>query len=312
MAEKKGYIILKDTEKEIMEKYGYDPNKGMNKFEVTGLYNKGDHKVGRNFVDIGGVAAPTTNMASLSGYRMEQVIQATKRKGSKLSDSELKDIVGDLQFQNKAAWYDSLLDINRDTFGFGAEVAAADGHNMEPEKNPYDMITDYNSKAAQDYLAQMDAATSEQESTYAQSLEAAELESYKQIGMMQQQLESQIAQQRQQALRSGTTSAQLAVQSLNQMFAAQQGAAQVGMQVGQARMENTKMFADQRAQTRMGLGNLIQANKSGLSQVGAQNYAAFSAWDAMANAPQNYARSFDVAQLNNPSGINAWEKNLGQ
>lgn len=141
-------------------------------------------------------------------------------------------------------------------------------------KNYANLNVDPNSAQSQQYMNDMYAAINREQSEVEAALSNAELDAYRQIGYQQQELENQIAENRLKALKSGTTSAQLAAQQLNNMFAAQAGASQIAANAMNARVGNAQDYASQRAAVTGGLYDQIAQNKTTLATAGAQNAAA--------------------------------------
>lgn len=141
-------------------------------------------------------------------------------------------------------------------------------------KNYANLNVDPNSAQSQQYMSDMYAAINREQSEVEAALSNAELDAYRQIGYQQQELENQIAENRLKALKSGTTSAQLAAQQLNNMFAAQAGASQIAANAMNARVGNAQEYASQRAAVTGGLYDQIAQNKTTLATAGAQNAAA--------------------------------------
>lgn len=144
----------------------------------------------------------------------------------------------------------------------------------EAYKNYANLNVDPNSAQSQQYLGDMYAAIDREQLEVEAALSNAELDAYKQIGYQQQELENQIAENRLKALKSGTTSAQLAAQQLNNMFAAQSGASQIAANAMSNRVSNAQTYAGQRAAVTGDLYNQIAQNKTTLATAGAQNAAA--------------------------------------
>lgn len=141
-------------------------------------------------------------------------------------------------------------------------------------KNYANLNVDPNSAQSQQYMNDMYAAINREQAEVEAALSNAELDAYRQIGYQQQELENQIAENRLKALKSGTTSAQLAAQQLNNMFAAQAGASQIAANAMNARVGNAQDYASQRAAVTGGLYDQIAQNKTTLATAGAQNAAA--------------------------------------
>lgn len=160
---------------------------------------------------------------------------------------------------------------------FNKDVTSKDYINSLIEdayKNYANLNVDPNSAQSQQYMNDMYAAIDREQSEVEAALSNAELDAYRQIGYQQQELENQIAENRLKALKSGTTSAQLAAQQLNNMFAAQAGASQIAANAMNARVGNAQDYASQRAAVTGGLYDQIAQNKTTLATAGAQNAAA--------------------------------------
>lgn len=152
--------------------------------------------------------------------------------------------------------------------------------------------TDQNTLA---YKANMYGALDQYQATADASLAATEMSAYAMLGQQQLELESTIAEQRMKALKSGTTSAQLASQQLANMFAAQSGAAQIANNMMQTRMSNANQFAQSRYGITQDMYNMINANQqtyaNAQAQLGAiagsyastinQPYANYDAWNRL-------------------------------
>lgn len=142
------------------------------------------------------------------------------------------------------------------------------------------------------YKQNMYSALDQYQATADASLAATEMSAYAMLGQQQLELESTIAEQRMKALKSGTTSAQLASQQLANMFAAQSGAAQIANNMMQTRMSNANQFAQSRYGITQDMYNMINANQqtyaNAQAQLGAiagsyastinQPYAQYNAW----------------------------------
>lgn len=166
-------------------------------------------------------------------------------------------------------------DTNKDPFN--KDVTSKDYINSLIEdayKNYANLNVDPNSAQSQQYMNDMYAAIDREQAEIEAALSNAELDAYRQIGYQQQELENQIAENRLKALKSGTTSAQLAAQQLNNMFAAQAGASQIAANAMNARVGNAQDYASQRAAVTGGLYDQIAQNKTTLATAGAQNAAA--------------------------------------
>lgn len=149
--------------------------------------------------------------------------------------------------------------------------------------NKSGLMTDYNSAGAQEQLQNMNSSIDQEQNVYNQSLAQSEMSAYSAIGNKQMELENQIAEARTKALKSGTTSAQLASQQLANMFAAQSGVAEIRSQYGSLEATANQGYAAKKTANMSSLYNILNANQSTLASVGAQNYAAAASYMATVN-----------------------------
>lgn len=256
---------------------------------------------------VGNESNRANKQIDLFNTKLNEIAEATIRKGSKLSNDELKDIIG----SNNWSWYhNDAFDDAYDTFVsdnynalFSSEVQ--DAYNasqmkssigalqnafsgLEPKAltqnlNAAGLNTDY-----QTYLDALNAVSEQQYQTAMNELSIAENEMYRAIGLSQRQMERDIAKRRQQALKSGMSTAQLAAQEQQNILAAQTGAAQIAQQYADQRYSTINQFAGVNAQNYADtLANQIQYTQN-LNQFNAQQSANWSA--ALAEAfPQYYA-----------------------
>ena len=174
--------------------------------------------------------------------------------------------------------------------------------------NQANLMVDADSIEAQKYKQDLYAAIDAEQREVNASLEQAELDAYKQIGYQQQALENQIAENRLKALKSGTTSAQLAAQQLNNMFAAQSGAAEIAANAMNQRLTSAQNYAAQRTNVVNDMYSNIQANKQALLTSGAQNYAASTGYARYVN--QQLANLQANQKALNSLGTSTYEKLL--
>lgn len=174
--------------------------------------------------------------------------------------------------------------------------------------NQANLMVDADSIEAQKYKQDLYTAIDAEQREVNASLEQAELDAYKQIGYQQQALENQIAENRLKALKSGTTSAQLAAQQLNNMFAAQSGAAEIAANAMNQRLTSAQNYAAQRTNVVNDMYNNIQANKQALLTSGAQNYAASTGYASYVN--QQLANLQANQRALNSLGTSTYEKLL--
>lgn len=256
---------------------------------------------------VGNESNRANKQIDLFNTKLNEIAEATIRKGSKLSNDELKDIIGS---SNWSWYYNDAFDDAYDTFVsdnynalFSSEVQ--DAYNasqmkssigalqnafsgLEPKAltqnlNAAGLNTDY-----QTYLDALNAVSEQQYKTAMNELSIAENEMYRAIGLSQRQMERDIAKRRQQALKSGMSTAQLAAQEQQNILAAQTGAAQIAQQYADQRYSTINQFAGVNAQNYADtLANQIQYTQN-LNQFNAQQSANWSA--ALAEAfPQYYA-----------------------
>ena len=232
--------------------------------------------------------------------KSNDMFNATIKKGSRLTESELRDIYGsdydnlvlkasinDLYDDYVSNNYNSLFsDDARMQSSISALQNAFSG--LEPQAltqdlNAAGLNTDY-----QTYLDALNTVSEQQYQTAMNELSIAENEMYRAIGLSQRQMERDIAKRRQQALKSGMSTAQLAAQEQQNILAAQTGAAQIAQQYADQRYSTINQFAGVNAQNYADtLANQIQYTQN-LNQFNAQQSANWSA--ALAEAfPQYYA-----------------------
>lgn len=223
----------------------------------------------------------------------------TRKKGGALSDADLKKIIGkdnwkwwrdDTYDELYNSWYNeagaALLSpaakedaakeaAQQSTYSIDAFIKMMNEKGLAPQNitlqqmglgdlTEQGLTIDY-----QKLLDAQNAVVNQQYAAEMQELDRAESDMYRSIGMSQRMMERDIAKRRQQALKSGMSTAQLAAQEQQNILAAQTGAAQIAQQ-----------FADQR------YGVISQ-----FAGAGAQNYA------SMLAQQQQYAQSLD--QYNN-------------
>ena len=244
-----------------------------------------------------------------SGYSAEQSIDYINSKGwfnqkvtgkairNELSQMELDIKSGAVANPTKSALYQDVT---------SAEYLQS--LQDQAYANQANLMVDADSVEAQKYKQDLYAAIDAEQREVSASLEQAELDAYKQIGYQQQALENQIAENRLKALKSGTTSAQLAAQQLNNMFAAQSGAAEIAANAMNQRLTSAQNYAAQRTNVVNDMYNNIQANKQALLTSGAQNYAASTGYASYVN--QQLANLQANQKALNSLGTSTYEKLL--
>ena len=191
---------------------------------------------------------------------------------------------------NKSYIYTGSTNTNVDTNSTNTSTNYSD-------QNFYNMLGQYdqsvrnnlmlspNDANALAYKQNMYGALDQYQATADASLAATEMSAYAMLGQQQLELESTIAEQRMKALKSGTTSAQLASQQLANMFAAQSGAAQIANNMMQSRMSNANQFAQSRYGITQDMYNMINANQQTYANVQAQLGAIAGSYASTINQP---------------------------
>ena len=168
------------------------------------------------------------------------------------------------------------------------------------------LMTDVNGTNAQRFRDTMYGAIAEEQAVAEQSLGQAELDAYRMLGQQQLELENTIAEQRKKALVSGTTSAQLAAGQLQNMFAAQSGAAQVAQSLANQRTQMNQTFAEKRTGVETSLYDYINQQQTIAATAGAQNLAALSSYASYAN--KNYNDMMSLYKAKQDMGTSAYNK----
>lgn len=233
-------------------------------------------------------------------------------------------------------WYQTMLDVNSKQLGYDSSIYQSDtgkalnqpnekyinsetgkfDPSLVPSSTPTSSTSDYDSMVeaayedrlnlmtdptganAQRFRDTMYGAIANEQAVAEQSLGQAELDAYRMLGQQQLELENTIAEQRKKALVSGTTSAQLAAGQLQNMFAAQSGAAQVAQSLANQKTQMNQTFAEKRTGVETSLYDYINQQQTIAATAGAQNLAALASYAGYAN---QYA--------NNISGImNAYDQ----
>lgn len=264
-----------------------------------------------------------SNQYKIFNQYINAIADATIRKGSKLTESELKDIIGD----DNWAWYrDDKFDDIYDEFVsdnyaslLGSEAqrnyqsenysaALKAWTNAMSESGIQNQMLDYTTDGTlnadyQALLSSMNQATDEKYSAAMSELQRAENDMYRTLGMTQRQMERDIAKRRQQALKSGMSTAQLAAQEQQNLLAAQTGATQIAQQYADQRYNTINQFAGARAQN---YTTALQSQIGWNQQAQTANQQANNTWaQTIANAyAQLYAadKSYESNKLLNNQG----------
>lgn len=222
----------------------------------------------------------------------DAIALATIENKGALSSSQLKAIIG----EDNYAWYrdDQFNEIYNTWYNkYGAELLDPTSEavqsltskqtqgklqQMQPTLDALaeslGLFTSSDQQGYQDYLNVLNAATDAQYSAAMNELDYAENQMLRSIGLSQRQTERDIAKRRQQALKSGMSTAQLAAQEQQNILAAQTGATQLAQQYADQRYSTINQFAgvrEQNAATAMQQG---YSNANVLGQIYQNLYAA--------------------------------------
>ena len=233
-----------------------------------------------------------SKLSRLNKYA-NQLIDATASKGRELTFDEVKTIMGkDFDESWSSTWggdtsyqyYQKLINENYDDVqamydAYSNERASSQMQGLmnslgiDLSKNSNGLTAD-----TQAYLDALNLASQAQYDASMNELELAENNMYRSIGMSQRQMERDIAKRRQQALKSGMSTAQLAAQEQQNLLAAQQGAQQIAQNYADKRYGTITQFAGTNAtnmanalQMQMQNNQTVQGN---LMNAYAQLYAA--------------------------------------
>lgn len=247
----------------------------------------------------------------------ELIKEATvKNDGKPLTKAQLKEIFPDWKSAyNKM--YDEWYDDNKASF---TGDALAQAQQQQAQQSTYSIdafinMMNQSGLAPQDLslgaikesglnaeyealLAAQNAAVNQQYAAEMQELDRAESDMYRSIGMSQRMMERDIAKRRQQALKSGMSTAQLAAQEQQNILAAQTGAAQIAQQYADQRYGTISQFAGANAQNYANVLAQQQSYGQQLQQFNAQQQANWANTLASAYA-QNYAADSYKEQYNN-------------
>ena len=242
-------------------------------------------------------------------------------------------------------WYQTMLDVNEKTLGYnssiyqdkdGKPIDSPDGRFLNADgtvnigvangqqgsasssatdyesmveaayEDRLNLMTDPTGANAQRFRDTMYGAIAEEQAIAEQSLGQAELDAYRMLGQQQLELENTIAEQRKKALVSGTTSAQLAAGQLQNMFAAQSGAAQVAQGLANQRTQLNQAYAEKRTGVETSLYDYINQQQTIAATAGAQNLAALSSYASYAN--KNYNDMMSLYQAKQNMSSSAWKE----
>lgn len=236
---------------------------------------------------------------------LDTIIKKTQDKGEKLTNKELKKAMPGAKWNWDNDHYDIIYDAylasnpNILLGNFEAEQnAAAAGLSIEAlqqafagvqpspitqQLNAQGLNTDY-----QAYLDALNTASDTQYQTAMGELAREEGMMLRSIGLSQRQMERDIAKRRQQALKSGMSTAQLAAQEQQNILAMQTGATQIAQQYADQRYSTINQFAGNQAQNYANVLSQQMQYSQGLEQFNAQQSANWAS--ALTQAfPQYYA-----------------------
>lgn len=248
----------------------------------------------------------------LFNSHLTEIANKTIKEGRKLTESELEDIIG----KENWTWYlddyfDTIYDqffsdnyedlVGKDAQASNTEWAVkawADAMSKAGAGNQQIDIPALGTLGA-DYQALLNAQNSASDIAYQTAMEElsrAENDMYRTLGMSQRQMERDIAKRRQQALKSGMSTAQLAAQEQQNLLAAQTGAAQIAQQYADQRYGTINQFAGARAQN---YANALQSQIGWNQQAMVANQNANNTWaNTMANAyAQLYAADANLKAI---------------
>lgn len=267
-----------------------------------------------------GWVLPRHDMASLTDKEVEDILDWVQDNPDKVGTTDyenyIKKTAGDsFNIDNKIAYIDYVIDQNANKLGFDSRGASSkeyykqnkDGtysekttEELEAEnKNTTDgsgldyyqklidqnLVTDPYGTRANNYRQDMYGSINAYEQASNATLASSELDAYRMLGQQQLQLESEIANQRMTALKSGTTSAQLASQQLANMFAAQSAAQQTAAAVMQQRGTMADQYNQQRAAVTGDIYNMTNNNALTAANAYAQLGAAQASYNSYINQP---------------------------
>ena len=309
---------------------------------LSSLFNKDKAKAYKQATE-----NPTAPIVNNNGLKTEQsaifntflpaIKEATIKKGGALTDAELKNIIGK---DNWKWWrddnYDDIYNEWYKTNGPSLLSADAQTNSLQTEaqqstfsiKAFNDLINQLNLAPqditlqqmelgalnelglTSDYQAILDAQNEVVNQQYAAELEElarAENDMYRAVGLSQRQMERDIAKRRQQALKSGMSTAQLAAQEQQNILAAQMGATQIAQDYANQRYGVSNQFAGANAQNYANVLAQQQQYAQGIQQFNNNLMNQQTQFNAQQNANwantlasiygQNYASDSYVKQL---------------
>lgn len=268
-----------------------------------GIYDIYNKYVGWQFPKHDMSSLGTEKIVKALDYYQQYVNEGGNPSDEKL-EKELKSIVGGGNFENKMAYLDYVIDLNAAKTGFdssGTHYTTNEDGTVTPvssDSSGFNSGLDYykqliedslatnkNSEFAKQYQADMYSNINSYEQATNATLASAELDAYRMLGQQQLQLENQIASERMQALKAGTTSAQLASRELANMFAAQSSAQQIAQNVLGRRADVANTYNQQRAGVVDSMYNMLANNQTTAANAYAQLGAAQASYNSYMQQP---------------------------
>lgn len=221
------------------------------------------------------------------------IVEATQRKGSALSSDELYSLIGIIDQVGGDELYKAFLNENYDPIlGSGLEEYQKNKRTEAINQNISDFQNALKANGIEnqqleipeqgqlglDYQTLLDAQNQLSDTQYMaamDSLQRSENDMYRALGLSQRQMERDIAKRRQQALKSGMSTAQLAAQEQQNLLAAQTGATQIAQQYADQRYNTINQFAGIKDQNYV---NALQSQIGWNQQAQIQNQNANNAW----------------------------------
>lgn len=239
---------------------------------------KGNNPLLKTYVPGNNVFSPTFKERRTFNDSLDALYQLTMQNGGRLDEEQvweyLSSIYDSAGYTDYETMYNEWYNQNATTL-FSPEAFAnyrqneatsainnlRNAFNFQPIENQLNeqgLNADY---ARQ--LAALNEASQIQYNTSMNELARAENEMYRSIGLSQMQYERDIAKRRQQALKSGMSTAQLAAQEQSNILAAQTGATQIAQNYANQRYNTITQFAGSASQNYANvLGNQIGWNQN--------------------------------------------------
>lgn len=208
--------------------------------------------------------ATKTESSKIYEQYTRQLLEATLKKGAPLKRNEIKDVIPQSVWasmdsskkKDYADWYNTNIasltaeETQQMLAEFDNRQATAQMEQLTQTMNslyPSLDVTNVNEQGLNSYYQQyLDALNQTSQTQYnvaMDELARAENEMYRAVGLSQRQMERDIAKRRQQALKSGMSTAQLAAQEQQNILAAQTGASAIAQEYANQRYNTINSFA---------------------------------------------------------------------